>query len=236
MYKLKEIICKKLFFKILITLFCTGGMTYHSFQLFNQYMSGKTVVSIEVGRVFNDTLPGITICYPFAISLEKLSKLDKVYYNQYEKFMDIFNKNKNSTELKQIYDNMILSSMNATNSGKLKFSDIFLNSTIKYSDFNEDLSLTVMVDDLISNDRLTTDQESKIKEIGEPVQSTAFFMWKEVPKSGRCFTYFSSLLHKWRRHKRPFQYIYVRAKPLNYSNRAIPKDENILVSIHSPNR
>ena len=85
-------ITENLFLKVIITLFCTGGLTYHTFQLFNEYMRGKSVVRIEVGRVLNDTLPSITICYPYFISFEKLSKIDQDYYTEYEKYLDILKK------------------------------------------------------------------------------------------------------------------------------------------------
>src|ERR1700744_6493654 len=94
--------------KITFTLICLGGLIYQTFQLFSEYMSGKTVVRIEVGRVFNDTLPAITICYPFFLSFKKLSKMDLEYNKEYENYLDVLKTNRSSPELKEIYDNVII--------------------------------------------------------------------------------------------------------------------------------
>ena len=45
-------------FRALSTIFCTTGLLYQSCQLLSQYMSGKSVVNIEVKRETYSHLPG----------------------------------------------------------------------------------------------------------------------------------------------------------------------------------
>ena len=69
--------------KIVSSIFCFIGLTYHSSQLFTNYLQGKTIVKIDVNIASNQTLPGLTICYQYLLSFEKLSNLDDYYKEQY---------------------------------------------------------------------------------------------------------------------------------------------------------
>ena len=61
---------KEISINLIASLVCTSGLIYQSMDLLFQYLTGKTVVNMEVGQIFNDTLPAITICYPFVLSME----------------------------------------------------------------------------------------------------------------------------------------------------------------------
>ena len=233
---LKSIFNKNSFLKIITTLFCTGGLTFHIFQLFNEYMRGKTVVSINVNRIFNDSLPAITICYPFSISFEKLSKFDLKYSTEYENYLDILKFERDNSTLRRIYNNVTKTAINAINSGTLKLSDIMQNAIIKYSDFNDNLSVTVILDDPMHDEYLDERQKESIKLIGKPIESTNLMIKDNGDlNSGRCFTYFTRLQKQWRNFKYPFSLIFIR---LNYNMKLIPRSiyNHALIAIHSPNR
>ena len=83
MYSFLTKITLRLLFRVCSIIFCTTGLIYQSSQLLTQYLSGKTYASIKIGRIFNDTLPSITVCSNNFFSASKLSgfdtKLDKLF-------------------------------------------------------------------------------------------------------------------------------------------------------------
>ena len=77
-------------FRVLSTILCTTGLLYQSCQLLSQYMSGKSVVNIEVKREMYSHLPAITICYPEMVSMELAADYSDVYRHYYEKYMKVY--------------------------------------------------------------------------------------------------------------------------------------------------
>ena len=69
----------RIFSKILFGIICLSAMIYQSSNLISVYMNGKTIVNLEIGFIFNDTLPAITICYPYALSIRKAAEIKPVY-------------------------------------------------------------------------------------------------------------------------------------------------------------
>ena len=91
--------------KIICFLFSVIGLILHSTQLFSEYMSAKTVVNMEVRRIYDDTLPGITICFPFAMSMKRTAKLNNrtiQYYQQYDGLIKELDKNFTEENLENI--------------------------------------------------------------------------------------------------------------------------------------
>ena len=125
---------------------------------------------------------------------------------------------------------MTKSIIDAINLGKLKFSDILQNATIKFSDFNDNLFIRVYFEEPFQNEN--TWQHFLL---GNPIESTAINRkHDEDYMGGRCFTYFNWPQHKWRKYKRPFNWILIM---VNYDMRIVPKNafNHVYVSIHSPN-
>ena len=80
----------RLLLRIFSTIFCTTGLLYQSCQLLSQYMSGKSVVSIEVKREIHSHLPGITVCYPRMLSMEMVLNYREdfqIYINRTQELM-----------------------------------------------------------------------------------------------------------------------------------------------------
>ena len=92
-----------------LNLFCILGLIYQSSVLLNHYMSGKTVVSIRVGRLQMETLPAFTVCMNL-LSLEAISrnnenmtKMFSDYQELQRKFTQINSKDEiNNTMTKEI--------------------------------------------------------------------------------------------------------------------------------------
>ena len=76
-------------FKIISIFICCLGFIYHSKDLFEEYISGKTVISLNflVNRM--DSLPTITVCLPQFYSLQKLSEINSVFKKNYSNYMEM---------------------------------------------------------------------------------------------------------------------------------------------------
>ena len=59
--KLKEI--AKINFKFIAMIICLCGLIYQVQIIYNQYMAGKTVINLEIGRLPDEFPPAITICF-----------------------------------------------------------------------------------------------------------------------------------------------------------------------------
>ena len=86
----------KICFKYLIQIICSIGLLYQVHLLFAEYLSGKTVVAVNVGRLENETLPAITLCLPHSLflSIEKVSDINPELmklYSEYVKQLENFN-------------------------------------------------------------------------------------------------------------------------------------------------
>ena len=80
-------------FKKLISVYglisiCLFGLLYQTFLLIDEYLSGKTVINVIVGRLRNETPPAFTLCLPKYLSFEKAAKNDpgakQLYINYIE--------------------------------------------------------------------------------------------------------------------------------------------------------
>ena len=73
---------------------CLTGFLYQTFLLLEDFISGKTVVTLKIERLRNESLPAITLCFENFASFEKLAKndhqLNELYIN-YTKILEEFN-------------------------------------------------------------------------------------------------------------------------------------------------
>src|ERR1700761_602126 len=78
---------KKVFKTFLMILpFC--GLIYQFQIIYDQYMSGKTIISLEVGRVPAETPPAITLCMPL-ISMERAGLYKPEFREINEKYQEL---------------------------------------------------------------------------------------------------------------------------------------------------
>ena len=73
-------------YKIISSLICSAGLLYQLSQLFEQFLSGKTVVNVEVKNVIDDNFPAFTICFPTIYSIESMGKYSPDYKQDYESY------------------------------------------------------------------------------------------------------------------------------------------------------
>jgi hypothetical protein len=84
----------KEFGKVLIFAFCIFGLSYQTYQLLLQYRSGA-IVHLSLVFFRTSRLPAISICYSMFTSLEKLSKFNPVFENEFEEYQNISKNNTN---------------------------------------------------------------------------------------------------------------------------------------------
>ena len=76
------------------TLICMSGLIYQTYLLYEQYAKRNTVVHMNIGRIFDESLPAITICYYPAHSFERLAKTFSQFEPYYTNYLDVMLRNK----------------------------------------------------------------------------------------------------------------------------------------------
>ena len=74
-------------FKFVFHLLCSIGLIYQTAHLLIPFVKGKTIVSMEVGSSYHQTLPAITVCYSQGVSMDRLvtkEEYEKFFYNNLE--------------------------------------------------------------------------------------------------------------------------------------------------------
>ena len=69
----RETHCQTIF-KIILSIVTFCGLIYQVQIIYKQFMTGKTVINLEIGRNSNVSLPAITICYQALFSMERAAE------------------------------------------------------------------------------------------------------------------------------------------------------------------
>ena len=212
-------------FKLLFTIFCTIGFTYHTISLTIEYMSGKTIVNLFIGTLFNEGLPAITIC-PEYYAIDKIANLSEpltILYRDYVK-LDINFKNDKIKKL-DLYLQAIKHVQDISKNGNLNIGNIFYNYTQNY---NEKPSIKILSletnPDLKRLFNLSTIIMDGIEFYQiNPIESTSLFFGTE-----KCYTFFSHLDPMWRNLDIDINYIYilVQLDELSYPHMSWPGNGN----------
>ena len=121
-------------YKLVSFLLCLSGLLYQWSQLFSQYLSGKTVVNVEVKREVYENLPAFTFCFPHILSLEAIAEFDDESKRNYEEYSKIIKEIKANYTLYEHYKmkmNLIYSGSNNIYHKflfKPEFADILINN------------------------------------------------------------------------------------------------------------
>ena len=90
---------KKLFrISNITSIICLFILLLQSYELYSEYMSGKTVVNVVIDRLREQNLPAVTLCLPGIVSYERAAKYydeAKVIYRNYQDYLK--NRPENST-------------------------------------------------------------------------------------------------------------------------------------------
>ena len=179
-------------------LWCMVGFLYQTIQLLNDYLMGKTVISLEVKRLEEEPLPAITFCTYNWLSMRKLENSQqfshifdnytKIYQEYNKTFMKYYNKEEDDfkenitvlKELNEIYFNTLYTLK--------KLRKEIYSSIEKYGINVNDLNSAVNVRGVIG-DKVTVLNSYKNMSLNDPVES--------VINNGnsiyKCFTFNSFL-------------------------------------------
>ena len=75
---------------IVLYVSCIFGFLYQCYDLYTDYMSGKTVVNIKVETILNQTSPGITLCYSYFHPPETLGVNETILIELKQNYEDYF--------------------------------------------------------------------------------------------------------------------------------------------------
>ena len=76
--------------KIIMMIVSLCGLIYQVQIIFNQYMSGKTIICLEIGsRISDESPPAITFCYHGLFSMERAAKFDPGFKKVNEKYQKL---------------------------------------------------------------------------------------------------------------------------------------------------
>ena len=120
-------------YKFLSSLFCSIFLIYQFSDLLSQYMSGKTVVNIEVKRELYENLPAITLCLPQIVSMERHAKFNPQFQQDYHNYHKTMSKENllNASKYNDIKPELTEIYWNAYNSVGLYYTyDDFLDLVI----------------------------------------------------------------------------------------------------------
>ena len=234
---------KKLWLKItfkfvlraVMIMFCSTGLLLQSIDLIQQYSMGQTVVSIKYEGMKYVNIPGITVCYPEAISMDKLIKKYPKFKEAYNKYLDIL-EHMSETDKKNetIYESLLdMYKFNVTHPfyrrshpPAVQLYDL----TFDAQDFIADLSMRVSFHGLMMHQNGTV-QSLQITD-SNPIESIVF---ADITEWKKCFTFFSHLNNTWR----PIQMVVKDFFGYFYHNESwFPKEkmrvEGLKFAMHSP--
>ena len=235
---------KEKFFKLFLMCFCASGLIYQVHILIAQYMSGNTIVNIKVGRIYNDTLPGFTICFPRFLSMERVVKIDDKYrgiVNEYLKLMDNYNTT-NLARATHLYYEVYNDFIN-THSNRMNIDEMMNKISLQYKDIEDNELILIKLFGKVDN--YTNQDHFEIERIRQtmshmhvdPLESLVIEPEINGTVDGidikKCFTFFTTKQKYWKNFKLIFEAVTFK---LNRTilRRSIPF-ESLYFSIHSNN-
>ena len=94
--KYKRISIVKRIFNITAMIFSICGLLYQAQIIYSMYISGKTVVGLEIGRLLDDTPPALTLCYSALFSMERSAKFQPSFEKINKRYQDLLIRNNSS--------------------------------------------------------------------------------------------------------------------------------------------
>ena len=65
------------------------GLIYQVQIVYHRYMSGKTVISLEIGRLSEESPPAVTICYSDLFSMERAGEFHPGFVKINKSYQDL---------------------------------------------------------------------------------------------------------------------------------------------------
>ena len=226
--------------KLLITLFCVIGFTYHTISLTWEYLSGNTVVNILIGPLFKEGLPAITIC-PGYMAIDKVAKLSEALENLYQDYLHYINLNNDTSYNSQMrYTHNQASDIikRMVRNGEIDIGSMFYNFTYNYNYKKPSIEFYLHGTSIIEGEFEQLINHSNIVKMDDGKEN---FMVKVHPIESmvldysmyKCYTFFSHIDSVWKNVKIDFKRIKIVAKfdLMSHPHMDMP----VPIFIHSPN-
>ena len=146
--KLKTI--AKRILNIIIIVLSLSGLIYQVQIIYEQYMSGKTIISLQIGQIPNESPPAVTICYVELYSIERAA----YYYPGLTALNRIYKKipMDNFPDKVKFYETSFLNHINAyLKKYGLGINDLFDKLSIKYKDLNGNRTIKLNFSGILQN-------------------------------------------------------------------------------------
>lgn len=246
-----QLIISKLLPKICENILMTFSVIcfiYQTIQLFNEYMSGKTVTAIKVGFMHNESLPAISIC-PEGLALNRLAKIDQRLAHLYQTYRHIITSNQSipvttKTELKDIlgrFETLIIEHLkNSTNN--FTMNELVNNYMVPFRLTSDENLMRVQFLALKSvwptnmSKVITKSKDSEIwSVVSEPMETISLVHYRTSKRDRlfKCFTFFSQTDPTWRGVKVEFDLMYIEIT-VDMSIFPYSIRNGFPVSLHSP--
>ena len=113
-----------------------SGFIYQVQIIYDQYMLGRTVVSLEIGRLPEESPPAVTICYSDLFSMERAAKFHLGFVNVNIRYQDLL-RNGTIGEMQKLHQE---SFRNFTNENLKKngfdINELFNKMSVKFKDLD----------------------------------------------------------------------------------------------------
>ena len=232
-----------LLFKYVFSLICFIGFVYQINILLTDYLRGKTMVSVTIGRAGSQTLPAFTICTKDFLSVQKavqfqpeLSKLHNEYQELQKQLEDMKDDDQNRSRIVEQLENLYYTIEKRIDFTKLTVREMLYNISVEFrtpfmdffvtgSGISFDQDNYTLIDD---NEQLPRQPEQGIESIKlEWEQWTTF-------TARKCITLFSALDRAWRNFTMKVIRFDLFIQP-NYEWMPPESYRGIYFSLHSPN-
>ena len=232
----------KRFFKIITMLISLCGLIYQAHIIYDQYMSGRTVVNLQIGQIKNE-LPAITICFEGLFSMERAAKFHSDFVEINKRYLELL-KNRSVEEYSKLYKESFrnYTEKHLKDNG-LDMNELFDKMSIKFKALDE--SYTILLSFYGRSDNKTLPAhliEYPGKNYNtyyyhvEPLETIVIRQFDKNLDSideTKCLTFFSHVEKEWRTFQAQISTIIIDKS--NEVRKSLPYNINYYVSIHSPN-
>ena len=210
------------------------GLIYQVQIIYYQYMSGKTVVSLEIGRLPDDSPPGITICYSGLFSMERAAKNRRGYFEINDIYKSLL-RNRSNDKFKFYLDSFFTYSYDIVGSHHgFNLNELFDKISIKYKALDGSLSILLYFYGNMENKT----QHGHIKAPYDEYKynSIPLETISTVPPPGyKCMTFYSSAQNEWRKFLAQLKLIKIHMNT-KIIERSFPYNRYYYISLHSTNQ
>ena len=202
-------------FPFIFSIICFCGFLYQFFDLYFEYMSGKTVVNIKVETILNQTLPAITICLPSFYIPDNINVNESINKELQNNFMNLtkahhmlyFGKELDG-DINDVYRkindklNVLLSNISMLDFFEKVTSQVLLKATRDRLPFSIAARIEGIYSEKIDDDMIFKKEKRKENLIfTNTIESIMSIDLSTIINLRKCFTYFSHLQKQWRDFK-----------------------------------